>query len=99
MQICQPTRSQRNSKFMCNQRTEHPKIARTSDVDHIGTKVPHQARHFPIVSPEHRVVFVRAIEWKGERTAGKLHSGCGTGSHNLLAMTGMDDQKRELALF
>ena len=64
MQICLPTRSQRNTKFMRNKRTEHPKIARTSDLDYVGIKVPHQSGHFSIVAPEHKVVFVRAVERK-----------------------------------
>jgi hypothetical protein len=76
---------------MCNKRPEHPKIARAGDLDYVWIKVPHQAGHFSIVSPEYKVIFVGAVERKGERTAGKLHPGYGTGGHNLLASTGVDD--------
>ena len=76
---------------MRNKRTEHPKVTGTSDLDYIWIKIPHEADHFSIVSPEHKVVFVRAIKRKGEKTAGKLDRGTGTRDHNFFASTGVDD--------
>ena len=70
MQICLPTGSQRNTKFVRNKCTEHPQIARTSDLDYIGIKVPHQGGHFSIVSPEYKVIFVGAVERKVRRLRG-----------------------------
>src|ERR1700686_140649 len=99
MQICLPAGCQRNADFMRNQRTKHSHVARTCDLDDVGIEVPNQNGHFPIVSPEREVIFVRPVERKGEWTTGKLDPGYGTRSHNLLAWPCVDGQELEFAVF
>src|SRR5450755_2967629 len=83
---------------MGDESTEHPKVARTRDLHHIGIEGPHQPRHFSIPLPQSEVVFVRLIERERQRTPPKLDPGHRTRGHSLVARTRVNAQEWNVAV-